>query len=98
MTEDVLLTALKDAKRRKEQADHDIRVLLAYARELIAPRPYRLIDLADATGMSVSGVRTAYTGDDIKQAAHLLTLDTGTSYRDQQHIATAVSTLVQGRW
>ncbi len=63
MSHDALLTALKDARRRKDEADHDIRVLLAYARELTAPRPYRLADLADAAGISVSGVRTAYTSE-----------------------------------
>ena len=44
----------------------DIRILLAYARELATPRPYRLADLADATGKSISGVRTAYTGHDVR--------------------------------
>ncbi|GAA2756179.1 hypothetical protein GCM10009872_15390 [Actinopolymorpha rutila] len=34
--------------------------MLAYGREFVHPRPYRLIDLASAAGMAVSGVRTAY--------------------------------------
>jgi hypothetical protein len=45
---DPLLAALADAAQRKARADHDIRLLLAYAREHTQPRPYRLADLADA--------------------------------------------------
>jgi hypothetical protein len=68
---DPLLSALVDAAKRKQQADRDLRLLLAYAREHVQPRPYRLADLADAAGMSISGVRTAYTRADIEQAARL---------------------------
>ncbi len=69
---DPVLAALRAARARRDQADADIRILLAYARELAAPRPYRLADLADATGMSLSGVRTAYTGDDVSTARRLI--------------------------
>jgi hypothetical protein len=69
MTGDPLLVALADASQRKQQATNEIRLLLAYAREIITPRPYRLADLAQAAGISISGVRTAYTGADIRQAA-----------------------------
>jgi hypothetical protein len=69
--EDPLLAALSDAAHRKRRADQQIRVLLAYARELSSPRPYRLADLAQATGMSLSGIRTAYTQADIDEAARL---------------------------
>jgi hypothetical protein len=65
---DPVLAAIEEARNRKDQADRDIRILLAYARELARPRPYRLIDLAAAAGMSVSGVRTAYTQQDIETA------------------------------
>jgi hypothetical protein len=68
---EVLLAALADARRRKEQASRDIRVLLAYAREIAAPRPYRLVDLARVTGLSISGIRTAYTATDIDHAARV---------------------------
>jgi hypothetical protein len=61
MSTDPLLAALANARRRRDQADREIRLLLAYAREVITPRPYRLADLADAAGMSISGVRIAYT-------------------------------------
>ena len=69
MTSDALLSALRDARQRKQQADHELRLLLAYAREVVRPRPYRLADLAQAAGMSISGVRVAYNQDDIHQAA-----------------------------
>jgi AraC-like DNA-binding protein len=68
---DPLLVALTDAAQRKRQADREIRLLLAYARELATPRPYRLADLANAAGMSISGVRLAYTQADITRAAYL---------------------------
>jgi hypothetical protein len=69
---DVILAALAEARQRRDQADEDIRVLLAYARELTRPRPYRLCDLAAAAGISISGVRTAYTTDHVEQARQLL--------------------------
>ena len=69
---DPLLAALAVARARKDQADNDIRLLLAYARELTWPRPYKLADLAVAAGMSVSGVRTAYTTAHIQDAHRLL--------------------------
>jgi hypothetical protein len=69
VTSDALLSALRDARQRKQQADHELRLLLAYAREVATPRPYRLADLAQAAGMSISGVRVAYNQDDIHQAA-----------------------------
>ena len=68
---DPLLAALAEAAKRKQRADHQMRLLLAYAREHTQPRPYRLADLADAAGMSISGIRTAYSTADIDQAARL---------------------------
>jgi len=90
--EDPLLAALADAKRRKEQANQQIRLLLAYAREHVQPRPYRLADLAEAAGISISGVRTAYTQADIEQAARL----TGGA-RSRHLAAVIVSLLINGR-
>ena len=69
---DVLLAALADARQRKEQAAQDMRLLLAYVREFSFPRPYRLADLAKAGGMSISGIRTAYTSADIEAVSILL--------------------------
>jgi hypothetical protein len=69
---DPVLAALRAARDRRDQADRDIRILLAYARELATPRPYRLADLAEATGRSISGVRTAYTHHDVGIARHIM--------------------------
>ena len=69
--DDPLLAALADARERKQRAERDIRLLLAYAREHTQPRPYRLADLAEAAGMSISGVRVAYSTADTEQAARL---------------------------
>ena len=69
---DPVLAALRAARARRDQADRDIRILLAYARELTTPRPYRLADLAEATGKSISGVRTAYSPADIDTARHII--------------------------
>jgi hypothetical protein len=61
---DPVLAAIRDAGHRREQADRELRLLIAYAREGVTPRPYRLADLAEAAGMSISGVRIAYTTAD----------------------------------
>ena len=70
--DDPVLAALRAARARRDQADRDIRILLAYARELATPRPYRLADLAEATGKSISGIRTAYTTADVDAARRIL--------------------------
>jgi hypothetical protein len=90
--DDPVLAALADAAQRKHRADHQIRLLLAYAREHVRPRPYRLADLAQAAGMSISGIRTAYTQADIEQAARL----TGGA-RSRHLLAVIVSLLVNGQ-
>jgi AraC-like DNA-binding protein len=75
-SQDPLLKEIREAHRRKLQAEEDLRTLIAYAREFIRPRPYRLIDLAEAAGMSVSGVRTMYARSDVERVAALLRHDT----------------------
>jgi len=69
---DPVLAALREARDRRDQADHDIRILLAYARGLTSPRPYRLTDLAAAAGMSISGVRVAYARQHVESAQRIL--------------------------
>ena len=69
-----------------------MRLLLAYAREIAAPRPYRLADLAKATGMSISGIRAAYTGSDVVAAWQLLGSSPGPGY--QRHLTAAVTALL----
>lgn len=88
---DTLLAALADARKRKQRADDDIRLLLAYARCLTQPRPYRLTDLASAAGMSISGIRTAYTDDDATEARKRLG---GRDGADRPHIQAAVTALL----
>lgn len=66
---DPLLVSLADARRRMLAAESEIRLLIAYGREFARPRPYRLADLAEACGMSISGVRTAYTPDEVAAVA-----------------------------
>lgn len=64
-----LLNAISQARRRREQAEEDIRRLVAYGREFTRPRPYTLADLAEAAGMSISGVRTCYDHDQVAAVA-----------------------------
>ena len=66
---DPLLTTLAALRRQRYDVDAAMRRLLAYGREFTRPRPYRLADLADAAGMSISGVRTAYDADEIRQVS-----------------------------
>ncbi|GGM24104.1 hypothetical protein GCM10010129_80640 [Streptomyces fumigatiscleroticus] len=72
LEEDPLVLALGGARARKEAADREIRLLLAYGREFHGRRPYPLEDLAAASGMSFSGVRTAYTDTDVETVARFL--------------------------
>jgi hypothetical protein len=69
--EDPLLTSLARARERMLAAEQDLRLLLAYAREFAEPRPYRLDDLARAAAMSISGIRTAYDGDEVTRVAEI---------------------------
>ena len=63
---DPLLSAIEDARARMVAAEKEMRLLIAYGREFVQPRPYRLTDLAHAAGMSISGVRTAYDTEEIQ--------------------------------
>ena len=63
------LTRLHDERLQLEEA---MRLLMAYGRCFTHPRPYKLIDLARAAGLSISGVRIAFTDDEITQAAAIL--------------------------
>ncbi|MFF3547499.1 hypothetical protein ACFYXD_37420 [Streptomyces platensis] len=67
---DPLLLALEDARARKAAADSEIRRLLAYGREFHGARPYRLDALAQASGMTISGIRTAYGTGEIEEVEH----------------------------
>ncbi len=67
-----LLDYLSELRRQRDAIDQQMRQLIAYAREHVKPRPYRLVDLAQASGMSISGIRTAYNTDDTITADPLL--------------------------
>ena len=69
---DPLLSTLASLRNRRLQLEADMRLLIAYGRCFTHPRPYKLIDLANAAGMSISGIRTAYDTDEIDQAAEIL--------------------------
>jgi hypothetical protein len=69
---DPLLSTLARLREQRLRLEADMRLLIAYGRCFTHPRPYKLIDLANAAGMSISGVRTAYDTDEIDQAAEIL--------------------------
>jgi hypothetical protein len=94
LTGDAVLRALQEARQQKLAAEDRIRLLLAYGRELARPRPYRLADLAEAAGLSLSGVRTAYGAADVEHAAALLGIDGDGTGCEQSHLAAVVSALL----
>jgi len=69
---DPLLSTLADLHEQRLRLEEDMRLLMAYGRCFTSPRPYKLIDLARAAGLSISGVRIAFTDDEIAQAAEIL--------------------------
>lgn len=87
---DPLLTTLAGLRRQRHDLDAAIRRLLAYGREFTRPRPYRLADLADAAGLSISGVRTAYDEDEVQQVAQATGL-TPSGRRQPANLATEPS-------
>lgn len=69
---DPLLATLASLRAQRLRLEADMRLLIAYARRFTHPRPYKLIDLAEAAGMSISGVRIAYDDDELNQLAETL--------------------------
>jgi hypothetical protein len=69
---DPLLSTLAGLHEQRLQLEADMRLLMAYGRCFTRPRPYKLIDLARAAGLSISGVRIAFTDDEITQASEVL--------------------------
>ena len=70
--EDPLLSMLEQLRAQRLRLEADMRLLIAYGRCFTHPQPYKLISLANAAGMSISGVRTAYDADEVDQAAEIL--------------------------
>src|SRR5260370_9434249 len=69
---DPLLSTLTSLRNRRLQLEADMRLLIAYGRCFTHPRPYKLIDLPNAAGMSIPGIRTAYDTDEIAHSAEIL--------------------------
>ncbi|MER6432418.1 hypothetical protein ABT272_32550 [Streptomyces sp900105245] len=72
LTADAFLGQLAALRQQRDEIDRCIRAYLAYAREFTSPRPYTLTSLAEAAGLSISGVRTAYTHADCAAVARAL--------------------------
>jgi hypothetical protein len=68
---DPLLGEIRQARADMLEAERRMRLLIAYAREFVRPRPYRLEDLAHAASLSMSGVRIAYDDDEIDHVTEL---------------------------
>ncbi|GAB4974549.1 MULTISPECIES: hypothetical protein [Mycobacterium] len=62
---DPLLHALEHLRRRRNEIEQQMTLLVAYMREKVKPRPYTLQQIADAAGLSISGTRTFYDTDDV---------------------------------
>jgi hypothetical protein len=63
---DPLLHALENLRRRRNEIEQQMILLVAYMREKVKPRPYTLQQIADAAGLSISGTRTFYDADDVE--------------------------------
>ncbi|MFF3512837.1 hypothetical protein [Streptomyces sp. NPDC002573] len=72
LTPDEFLRQLAALREQQDQLDQLVRAHLAYAREFAGPRPYTLASLASAAGLSISGVRTAYSSADCAVVARSL--------------------------
>ncbi|GAB1643849.1 hypothetical protein [Krasilnikovia sp. MM14-A1259] len=70
-----LLDDLAAARDERDQALLCLRRLVAYARTQVRPCPYRLADLAEAAGMSISGVRICYRPADVAYVRTIAHLD-----------------------
>jgi hypothetical protein len=69
---DPLLSSLASLRQQRLRLEAEMRLLLAYGRRFTHPRPYKLVDLANAAGMSISGVRISYDQEEVAQAADIL--------------------------
>jgi hypothetical protein len=69
---DALLAALEDLVAIKKAADVQIRLLLAYARVYVAPRPHTLETLGQAAGLTPSGVSRAFSAKEIHAVGGLI--------------------------
>ncbi len=63
---DPLLHTLEHLRRRRNEIEQQMILLVAYMREKVKPRPYTLQQIADAAGLSISGTRTFYDSEDVQ--------------------------------
>ncbi|MFF4867354.1 hypothetical protein ACFY3J_38010 [Streptomyces sp. NPDC001231] len=68
---DPLLAALEDLVAIKKAADEQIRLLLAYGRVYVTPRPHTLETLGQAAGLTPSGVSRAFGAKEILAVGNL---------------------------
>ncbi|MFF3351097.1 hypothetical protein ACFYWN_00420 [Streptomyces sp. NPDC002917] len=68
---DPLLVALEDLVAIKNAADEQIRLLLAYGRVYVTPRPHTLETLGQAAGLTPSGVSRAFGAKEILAVGNL---------------------------
>ncbi|HEX3781009.1 MAG TPA: hypothetical protein VHX38_15200 [Pseudonocardiaceae bacterium] len=80
--DDPVLALVHELRARITRDEETLRLVLAYARHLVFPRPYMLKDLADHASMSISGIRTAYADWHVERAHQLLTDPTNESRKD----------------
>ncbi|MFE2541715.1 hypothetical protein [Actinacidiphila glaucinigra] len=68
---DALLAALEDLVAIKNAADEQIRMLLAYGRVYVTPRPHTLETLGEAAGLTPSGVSRAFGAKEVLAVGEL---------------------------
>ncbi|MFJ8113294.1 hypothetical protein [Streptomyces sp. NPDC096132] len=68
---DPLLASLGDLVAIKKAADEQIRLLLAYGRVYVTPRPHTLETLGQAAGLTPSGVSRAFGAKEILAVGNL---------------------------
>lgn len=69
---DPLLDEIARARDEARAAQTRMRLLVAFGREVVRPRGYELGRLAQAAGMTFSGVRTFYKPADVERVRSLL--------------------------
>ncbi|MFE2090683.1 hypothetical protein [Streptomyces sp. NPDC059460] len=69
---DPLLASLEDLIAIKKAADEQIRLLLAYGRVYVTPRPHTLETLGEAAGLTPSGVSRAFGAKEVLAVGDLI--------------------------
>src|SRR5262249_54841511 len=69
---DRVLTEVAELARQRREVDRRLRYLVAYARQFVDPRPYKLVDRPTAAGLSISGVRILYGDTEVHTIASAL--------------------------